>query len=185
MTLLKTNHRGLSKPVLCRFIVALFLIKSKPTNLSVQGASNSNLKPQLTNIIIEFLSSLRSNIKEGCRLDDSTTFQAYVDTSAFWRDAYKKSEEAQIQLRAKIFELERIQDAREDQRNRTFAEAAQGERKIHKIEAENERPSKRTRATTDGPPVIAEKNSFESFADDIASSISGENRETIAQLEDE
>ena len=54
----------------------------------------------------EYIASLRSCIKRGTRPDSADFSNNHVDTTAFWRQAYTRSEEAQIGLRARIAELE-------------------------------------------------------------------------------
>ncbi|KAL9102105.1 MAG: hypothetical protein Q9163_002709 [Psora crenata] len=51
----------------------------------------------------KYLTSLRSCVKKGARAEPS---HYHIDTAAFWRQAYTKSEEAQIILRARLAELE-------------------------------------------------------------------------------
>lgn len=53
-------------------------------------------------------------MKRGFRLEGDSSANHHVDTLAFWKDAFKKSEDAQNELRAKIFELEKRLEARID-----------------------------------------------------------------------
>ncbi|MCJ1427331.1 hypothetical protein MMC29_005234 [Sticta canariensis] len=95
------KKREPSKPKQPRFLIALFLAKSKPSNLSTQ----------------EYISSLRSCVQEGRRLDGPGSSHSNVNTAEFWRIEFKRSEEAQTELRAKIFELEKMLDAGEQTRS--------------------------------------------------------------------
>lgn len=56
-------------------------------------------------------------MKRGCRLECQPSANNHVDTLAFWRYAFKKSEDAQNELRAKIFELEKRLETRIEQRS--------------------------------------------------------------------
>lgn len=51
-------------------------------------------------------------MKRGYRLESRPSANHHVDTLAFWKDAFKKSEDAQNELRAKVFELEKRLEAR-------------------------------------------------------------------------
>lgn len=72
----------------------------------------------------EYISSLRSCVQEGRRLDGSSSSRSHVNTAEFWRNEFKRSEEAQIELRARIFELEKRLDAPEESRSATPAGVA-------------------------------------------------------------
>lgn len=51
-------------------------------------------------------------MKRGHRIEGQPSTNHHVDTLAFWKDAFKKSEDAQNELRAKVFELEKRLEAR-------------------------------------------------------------------------
>lgn len=172
MALVTSNHRLPSKPGFPRFLIALFLVKSKPANISIQGASIEVQMLNFTNVIIEYVLSLRSYIKEGCRLEGATTFQAYVDTSAFWRDAYKKSEEAQVELRAKIFESERRQDAQT-----IIEDTSPGKRKRLEIQdggVENGNSPKKPKTITTDRKFLTEMMPFQTSLADMRSTLLGQ-----------
>ncbi|KAL9125865.1 MAG: hypothetical protein Q9217_004997 [Psora testacea] len=96
------------KVPLPQFLVALLLVKSKPYTLSIQGLHirGNVLLKAYSNFCVEYLASLRSYIRSGARPKLADTPHSYVDATAFWRQAYTKSEEAQIILRARLVELE-------------------------------------------------------------------------------
>lgn len=179
MAPLRSIHKVSCKPSFSQFLIALYLVKSKPSNLSVQGASNYILDWHSINIHTEYISSLRSYIKEGNRPGGSIAFHNHIDTSAFWRDSYKKSEEAQVQLRAKIFELEQVEDARKDSVSRTPPmKVSQGKRKRHAIESSGEAseyPPKRLKAISDDSAFLLGMTCYKYSVDDVASLISDQN----------
>lgn len=61
--------------------------------------------------VTEYLRGLCQRIEAERRDKDSSTNYRHVDGAAFWRKAYDKAEIAQTQLRAKIHELERRNEA--------------------------------------------------------------------------
>lgn len=109
-----------------------------------------------------------------------------MDTSAFWRDAYKKSEEAQVQLRAQVFELERRRENQNDQANGTSIEdASQGKRKRLEIQAGGiviQHPPKKPRAITNDPKSLVEMMPFQNSLADMTSSSSGQCSEDFLRL---
>lgn len=111
------KKREPSKPKQSRFLIALFLAKSKPSNLSTQGTSNQGVVFSTLDSSTEYISSLRSCVQEGRRLDSPSSSHSNVNTAEFWRIEFKRSEEAQTALRAKIFELEKMLDAGEQPRS--------------------------------------------------------------------
>lgn len=103
-----------SRPKQSRFLIALFLAKSKPSNLSTQGRSKPpDVDFSILDRSTEYISSLRTCVQEGRRPHGSTSSHSHVDTAEFWRNEFKRSEDAQMELRARIFELEKMLDVRE------------------------------------------------------------------------
>lgn len=111
------ENREPSKPNQPRFLIALFLAKSKPSNLSTQGTSTQLFVFSNLDSFTEYISSLRSCVQDGRRLDGSGSSHSNVNTAEFWRNEFKRSEEAQTELRAKIFELEKRLDGGEQTRS--------------------------------------------------------------------
>jgi hypothetical protein len=56
----------------------------------------------------DYLQALQACITQGPRAVASANAQHHVDSSALWHEKYKKSEESQIELRARISELESL-----------------------------------------------------------------------------
>jgi hypothetical protein len=56
----------------------------------------------------DYLQALQACITQGPRPIVSANAQHHVDSSALWHEKYKKSEESQIELRARISELESL-----------------------------------------------------------------------------
>ena len=97
-----------------QFIVALLLAKSKPLSLSIEGENHiSRLRggKACAHLDSGYIISLRSCIVSGVRPEVSSNSSNYVDTIAFWREAHRKLEKAQVALRAKaarVVELESV-----------------------------------------------------------------------------
>ncbi|KAL1954159.1 hypothetical protein VTO42DRAFT_1567 [Malbranchea cinnamomea] len=70
--------------------LALAIVRSKPANTTIK----------------DHISSLRNYIKPGKRDPVSVTNDKHIDSAAFWRQAYEKSEAAQSHLLDRIYELE-------------------------------------------------------------------------------
>ena len=54
----------------------------------------------------EYLLNLRSFIQSGRRPDISNNGEQYLNSAAFWHNAYDKTREVELQLRARIVDLE-------------------------------------------------------------------------------
>ena len=78
---------------------------------------------------------MHSCIRDRPLSDRSTTFTDHLDTVAYWRNAYIKSEETQVQLRARVTELEQGKEGSDGTILRTLAWTRS--------------PRKRKRTTTD------------------------------------
>ncbi|KAL8829397.1 MAG: hypothetical protein Q9191_002039 [Dirinaria sp. TL-2023a] len=85
---LNSNPTGI--PPLDKFIVALFLVKSKPATDSVR----------------EYLANLHNFFREGRRPRALDISNRHIDSVTFWKSSYEKSEQAQASLKIKIEELE-------------------------------------------------------------------------------
>ncbi|KAL9639596.1 MAG: hypothetical protein Q9164_000830 [Protoblastenia rupestris] len=90
-----------------------------------------------------YIASLRSCIKNGARSESTGSLHSHVDTTAFWRHAYTKAEEAQIILRARLAELE-LQDVRQSIEENSLPDKARS-------------PKKRKRAPATAPPATNNK----------------------------
>ena len=97
-------------------------------------------------------------MKRGCRLECQTSANNHVDTLAFWRDAFKKSEDAQNELRDKVFELEKRLEARIEQRIETPVSHMKRKRGLDSVEVEHSsstaskrlRPAENTLSSSEG-----------------------------------
>ncbi|KAL8795083.1 MAG: hypothetical protein Q9195_002380 [Heterodermia aff. obscurata] len=94
-------------PRLNHAVIALSLVKSKPRSLSVRGKqpSCSSCEDTLTGSSA-FIVTLRDFIQKGRRADVHENDEQFLDSIAFWRNAYEKSQDVEQQLRAKILILE-------------------------------------------------------------------------------
>lgn len=93
------------------YFLALLLAKSKPATKSRKGKPTSepqNLVSITYTLVTEWLQLLASFIKDGPRLNDGVSKMQYIDEAAMWHNAYTQSEEAQLILRARNLELERL-----------------------------------------------------------------------------
>ena len=97
------------KVPLPQFIIALLLVKSKPFATPIKGLDVQGSDPltAFADLSTEYIASLRSCIRNGTRTQSADTPHNHIDTTSFWRQAYTKSEEEKIILRARIAELER------------------------------------------------------------------------------
>lgn len=109
------------------FIIALLLVKSKPSNLS-----SSDFRKQLI-----------SYIEKGPRSSRSTQADAHLDTTAFWRNRSTKLEEEKAALEAKVSRLQ----AR-------VSELEKGDpvRKEKGAEVDHSAPMQRLKRSRDGEP---------------------------------
>ncbi|EEQ32285.1 conserved hypothetical protein [Microsporum canis CBS 113480] len=76
--------------------LALAIVQSKPPDMSIR----------------EYALKLRDYIIVGKRAPETTFMETHLDSTAFWREAYEKSEAAQSELLDKIYELEQRNEAR-------------------------------------------------------------------------
>ena len=164
---------GPSKPKQSRFLVALFLAKSKPSNLSAQGTSREDLDFLALDSSTEYISSLRSCVREGRRLDGPSSAHSHVNTAEFWRNEFKRSEEAQTELRVRIFELEKMLDARDQSKSATLADnklqekRRRGANEIEKVA--DGVGQKRLRMTTNESTSGDDRGSLERLVSDMKS----------------
>ena len=93
------------------FIIALLLLKSRPSDLSRKGRlrfTPVHRERQLTFCHLkEYFTRLRSYIKGGGRLHRDKTAFNHLDSASYWRDRFNESQDVQRALRAKVSELER------------------------------------------------------------------------------
>ncbi|KAM5444344.1 hypothetical protein MferCBS31731_000862 [Microsporum ferrugineum] len=76
--------------------LAFAVVRSKPPDMSIR----------------EYALKLRDYIIVGKRAPETTFVETHLDSTAFWREAYEKSEAAQSELLDKIYELEQRNEAR-------------------------------------------------------------------------
>ncbi|KAL8923653.1 MAG: hypothetical protein Q9172_003045 [Xanthocarpia lactea] len=127
------------KPSFPRFIVALFLVKSKPPQCPVQ----------------DYLAKLRSYIRTGQHLESTPNDARYIDTLGFWKDSHKRLEDGANEQRARIYALEAELDAYKEAQSHDQSE--QDGKKPPPDFAGNARGKKRKRANrTASQPRIDE-----------------------------
>ena len=113
---------------------------------------------------------MQSCIRDRPLSDHSTTSTNHLDTIAYWRNAYIKSEETQVQLRARVAELEQGKERSNGTNFRTLAWTRS--------------PRKRKRATTD----LSEPSSHggqKQARDCTTSTISGAQKESHTETRSE
>lgn len=163
----------LSRPKQSRFLIALFLAKSKPCNISTQGTSSPDVDVSTLDSSTDYISSLRKCVQEGRRLDSPSTSHSLVNTAEFWRNEFKRSEEAQTELRARIFELEKMLDAQEQSRSVTPAGSTSQKKRrrgINEIEGVPGIPAReRSRMAVDEPTLQDAAGALEIFVNDMKS----------------
>ena len=59
----------------------------------------------------DYISNLRTFVRDGERPDRPNDRDRYLDSVAYWRDAYEKSQQVEGELRARILKLERTLEA--------------------------------------------------------------------------
>lgn len=105
------NTRFLPSPA--QIALALIILNSKPSQLSLQGQW-VELDPRMTaNFIgVDYLDQLDSYVQLG-RRDKPAEVDAHLDGITFWKRAYEKSESTQVRLLDRIHELENHHDMQE------------------------------------------------------------------------
>ncbi|KAL9012254.1 MAG: hypothetical protein Q9173_002963 [Seirophora scorigena] len=125
------NYR---KPSFLEFVVALFLAKSKPQELTVR----------------DYLTSLRSYIKNGHRPKDHNGAR-YVDTLAFWKNSHQQLQQEVNEQRVQIFNLKREFEASKNGDPNILAKATE-KRPISDPVPDN-RSKKRKRGNNNGSKI--------------------------------
>jgi hypothetical protein len=74
-------------------------VKSRTNNINV-------LSLYTDNCLSEFVSQVVSRIQAGARREEDANERKHLDSAAFWRHAYEKSEAAQSKLLDRVYELE-------------------------------------------------------------------------------
>ncbi|KAL9035619.1 MAG: hypothetical protein Q9180_004767, partial [Flavoplaca navasiana] len=89
-------HEGFHQPRLSfpKFLAALFLIKIKAPDVSVQ----------------DYLAKLRSHVRTGHRPELETNGARYVDTLDFWKDSFHQLQNQMNEQKARVYALERELD---------------------------------------------------------------------------
>ena len=94
-------------PRLNQAVIALFIAKSKPRNLTAQGKRLLYaIREGTLTESSAFLVTLREYIRKGRRADVHGSDEEFLDSIALWQNLYDKSQEVGQQLRAKIDVLE-------------------------------------------------------------------------------
>ncbi|EFW19484.1 hypothetical protein D8B26_007710 [Coccidioides posadasii str. Silveira] len=81
---------GPSPPSQAQLALAIAILKSKPPHTTIK----------------DYILCIRNYIKTGQRERDESSQEYHLDSTAFWREAYEKSEAAQSRLLDRIYELE-------------------------------------------------------------------------------
>ncbi|KAI4118824.1 MAG: hypothetical protein LQ345_001217 [Seirophora villosa] len=140
------NYR---KPSFLEFVVALFLAKSKPQELTVR----------------DYLTSLRSYIQNGHRPEDYNG-PRYIDTLAFWKNSHQQLQQEVNEQRVQIFNLKRELEASK------YAKATE-KRPISDPVPDN-RSKKRKRGNNNGPKIDpVEQHDVAATAGNPAASLHG------------
>ncbi|KMU74089.1 hypothetical protein DIZ76_016672 [Coccidioides immitis] len=79
-----------SPPSQAQLALAIAIVKSKPPHTTIK----------------DYILRIRNYIKTGQRERDESSQKYHLDSTAFWREAYEKSEAAQSRLLDRIYELE-------------------------------------------------------------------------------
>lgn len=100
------QHRS-QRPQLNKFILALFLVKSKAANTTIHGKSSFRISQCVTNgLVLDHLSRLKSFIRDGTRASNERAGKRHVNSVGYWQDAHRKSEATHGELRVRVAELE-------------------------------------------------------------------------------
>lgn len=156
-----------SKPSSSQLIIALFLVKSKPSGLSAQGTANPITNRPASSFFLEYTSSLRECVKRGFRLEGQPSANHHVDTLAFWKDAFKKSEDAQNELRAKVFELEERLEAQNEHRTGNPVSHTKRKRGLDGATAERARTNASKRLKPADSTLSGSEGFLAAIADDV------------------
>lgn len=112
------------EPSFPRFIAALFLVKSKPPETSVQGKSRiiRTSDQPISCGFTDYLTKLRSYVRTGQHPDVDSNGARYIDTSQFWRDSHQRLEHEVKEQRARIYALERELDGYKEAKPQDLSE---------------------------------------------------------------
>ncbi|WEW61063.1 hypothetical protein PRK78_006552 [Emydomyces testavorans] len=127
---------GFCPPSQAQLALALAIVKSKPAHVSIK----------------DFILGVRNHVKSGRRKQvEAVQDDRHLDSAAFWREAYEKSEAAQSRLLDKIYELEQRNEAAALKANpETGKESTLTKRKANSGTASLAlRPLKRSKTTSD------------------------------------
>lgn len=106
-------------------------------------------------------------MKRGFRLEGQPSANHHVDTLAFWKDAFKKSEDARNELRAKVFELEKRLEARIEQKIENPVSHKKRKRSLDNATAERARTTASKRLKPADSTVPGSGGFLAAIADDV------------------
>lgn len=106
-------------------------------------------------------------MKRGHRLEGQPSTNHHVDTLAFWKDAFKKSEDAQNELRAKVFELEKRLEARIEHKIENPVFHIQRKRGLDNATAERARTTASKRLKPAESTLSGSEGFLAAIADDV------------------
>lgn len=106
-------------------------------------------------------------MKRGFRLEGQPSANHHVDTLAFWKDAFKRSEDAQNELRAKIFELEKRLEARIEDKVENPVSHINRKRGLDNATADRSRKTASKRLKPADSTLSDSEGFFEAIADDV------------------
>lgn len=112
---------------------------------------------------------MKAYIKNGPCLNHARIPERHIDTTAFWRDAYTKSEETQIELRARIAELEKQLREKDTVKSSSLIVTLK-KRKRSAPEASETLDSRSPKQAKKGPSTTAQEQSLDSISRDTVRS---------------
>ena len=106
-------------------------------------------------------------MQRGFRLEGQPSANHHVDTLAFWKDAFKKSEDAQNELRAKVFELEKRLEACVEQKIENPVSHIKRKRGLDNATAERARQTASKRLKPADSTLTSNGGFLAAIADDV------------------
>ncbi|KAL8736031.1 MAG: hypothetical protein Q9166_000593 [cf. Caloplaca sp. 2 TL-2023] len=142
------------EPLFPRFLVALYLAKSKPPEATVRGRNPpSHINCLQIHFTPDHLTTIRSYIRDGKRPEKDSNGGRYIDTLEFWKDSHHQLQNEANEQRARIFRLERELDAYKDAESQV--QSGQKRKTPAPDAAANPRGKKRKRASVNASELGA------------------------------
>ncbi|KAI9768189.1 MAG: hypothetical protein M1840_005019 [Geoglossum simile] len=92
-----------------RLAFALVLLKSKPPAVTLRGGRLSSISPSKcsANRHVDYIVSLRRHVRQGSQADSATSRHLHLDSLQFWKEQYDALNASEMELRKKVFVLEK------------------------------------------------------------------------------